>query len=294
MAGHVNAMGTRVYGIEDYLPSSQYERDDHQNKVVEDIRDNWVHQSQDSKFHAFFATNSIQEAIEYYRLIKQDFPELKITALFDPNEDNAGHSAFKTAGLMEILGDYNTAFDQHFDIGGYSKFKKDVSARLAHKKPYQRIESDTDKQLDLLIVVNQMLTGYDSKWVNTLYLDKVLQYENIIQAFSRTNRLFGSDKPHGTVRYYRKPHTMEVYIERAVALYSGNKPLGLFANKLPDNLRRMNDLFNEIEAVFSAAGIANFRELPSDIAECAEFAKLFKQFNQVLEAAKIQGFTWER
>lgn len=69
--------------------------------------------------------------------------------------------------------------------------KKDVAARFAHKKPYDRIEKDPEKQVGLIIVVDQMLTGFDSKWVNTMYLDKVLHYENIIQAFSRTNRLFG-------------------------------------------------------------------------------------------------------
>ena len=67
--------------------------------------------------------------------------------------------------------------------------KKDISARLAHKAPYQRVGTTPEKQIDLLIVVNQMLTGFDSKWINTLYLDKIIEYENLIQAFSRTNRL---------------------------------------------------------------------------------------------------------
>lgn len=65
--------------------------------------------------------------------------------------------------------------------------KKDIASRLAHKKPYERIELEPKKQIDILIVVNQMLTGFDSKWINTLYIDKMIEYENIIQAFSRTN-----------------------------------------------------------------------------------------------------------
>ena len=77
--------------------------------------------------------------------------------------------------------------------------------RLAHKEVYRTVEKTPDKQLDLLIVVDQMLTGFDSKWINTLYLDKMLVYENIIQAFSRTNRLFGPEKPFGLIRYYRRP-----------------------------------------------------------------------------------------
>ncbi|MDS1005405.1 hypothetical protein P9J83_18315, partial [Clostridium sporogenes] len=81
--------------------------------------------------------------------------------------------------------------------------RKDVSLRLAHKKPYDRITKD--EQFDILIVVNQMLTGFDSKWVNTLYLDTVIEYENLIQAFSRTNRLLNVDeKPFGIIKYYRR------------------------------------------------------------------------------------------
>ena len=294
MAGELDASGTYVKGIEDYLPSSQYEREAHQGKVVEDICDNWITLSQGNKFHAIFATSSIPEAIAYYRLIKQQCPTLKITALFDPNEDNGGSSTFKTQGLVEIFEDYNQAYEQHFDLAAHAKFKKDVSARLAHKTPYQRIETTPEKQLDLLIVVHQMLTGFDSKWVNTLYLDKVLKYENIIQAFSRTNRLFGPDKPFGTIRYYRKPHTMCENINRAVKLYSGDKPIGLFADRLESNLNRMNAVFAEIVALFDAAGVEDLKKLPDDSTERGEFAKLFRTFNTVLEAAKIQGFRWDQ
>ena len=146
----------------------------------------------------------------------------------------------------------------------------------------------------MLIVVNQMLTGFDSKWVNTLYLDKLLAYENIIQAFSRTNRLFGPDKPFGTVRYYRKPHTMKRNVAAAVKLYSGDKPIGLFADRLPHNLERLNASFAELSSIFDAAGIEDFMKLPDDLTERAAFAKSFQEFNKILEAAKIQGFTWEQ
>jgi len=90
MAGHTDSVGNYVKGIEDELPRSQYRRDEHQNKVVEDIVEGWVTLSQNSKFHAIFATSSISEAIEYYRLLREAKPELKITALFDPNIENTG------------------------------------------------------------------------------------------------------------------------------------------------------------------------------------------------------------
>lgn len=296
MAGHYDSAGIYQTGIEDRLPRTQYSREAHQNSVVEDIAANWVTLSQNSKFHAIFATSSITEAIIYYRLMKARCPQLKITALFDPNisnEDGGVDPVFKTNGLVEILEDYNQIYSQKFDLGSHANFKKDLAARLAHKKPYISVEAEPDKRLDLLIVVNQMLTGFDSKWVNTLYLDKLLEYENIIQAFSRTNRLFGPDKPFGTIRYYRKPHTMTRNVAAAVKLYSGDRPIGLFANRLPDNLARMNASFAEITAIYAAAGIVDFMKLPDDLTERAAFAKCFQEFNKILEAAKIQGFTWD-
>ena len=294
MAGYREKSGNYVKGIEDYLPREQYDRAEHQKMVIQDILDNWLRLSHASKFHAIFATSSIPEAIEYYRLFREAKPDLKITALFDPNIDNNGGVKFKEDGLVEILEDYNTRYEQDFTLATHGKFKKDIAARLAHKKPYERIERNPEKQIDLLIVVDQMLTGFDSKWVNTLYMDKVLKYENIIQAFSRTNRLFGPDKPFGTIRYYRYPNTMERNINNAVALYSGNRPLGLFVEHLDYNLEKMNQIFADISHLFTVAGISDFSRLPDDLDECGKFAKLFSSLNDYLEAAKIQGFSWKQ
>ena len=293
MVGHFDDKGDYIKGIEDYIPNVQYQTDEHTTSVVKDILENWVTLSHNSKFHAIFATSSIPEAINYYRMIKDMKPDLKVTALFDPNIDNGGGVAFKEAGLVEIIKDYNESYGQDFTIPTFAKMKKDIAARLAHKKPYERIVNEPEKQIDLLIVVDQMLTGFDSKWINTLYMDKVLLYENIIQAFSRTNRLFGPDKPFGTIRYYRKPHTMERNINAAVKLYSGDKPLGLFVQHLAENLKQMNELFKDISDLFSNAGVKNFEKLPSDVSACRKFAKDFKELNSYLEAAKIQGFKWE-
>ena len=297
-AGKKDATGKDTKGIEYYVPKEQYLTDDHQAKVVEDILGEWDVLSQGNKFHAIFATNSIAEAIDYYRRLKAAKPELKISALFDPYIDNDGSGdrdpTFKGDGLEEIMADYNARYGQDFDFAKHAQFKKDLAARLAHKKPYERIHTEPAKQLDLLIVVDQMLTGFDSKWLNTLYLDKVIKYQNIIQAFSRTNRLFGPDKPHGTIRYYRYPHTMEQHINDAVKLYSGDRPIGLFVDRLESNLEAMNRLEEEITELFTSAGVKNFEKLPEDDAACAKFAKLFKVFNEHLEAAKVQGLHWDK
>ena len=294
MAGYKGTDGKYVKGIEDYLPDEQYQTHEHQSKVVEDIADNWMTLSHNGKFHAIFATHSIPEAIAYYRLIKEKMPSLKMTCLFDPTIDNNGGIAFKEDGLIEIIEDYNKRYKQDFTIPTHAAFKKDLALRLAHKEQYKRIEKEPAKQLDFLIVVDQMLTGFDSKWINTLYMDKILRYENIIQAFSRTNRLFGPEKPFGTIRYYRRPHTMEQYINAAVKLYSGDRNIGLFVEKLPDNLNQMNDIYEDIRLLFKNAGVPDFEKLPDDVTERAKFASLFNALNSYLEAAKIQGFKWNK
>ena len=294
MAGYFEGDGSYVKGIEDNLPLSQYRTQEHQSMVVKDIIDNWMILSQNYKFHAIFATGSIPEAIEYYHRFKETAPDLKVTALFDPSIDNNGGAKVKEDSLLELIEDYNRRYGQDFTAASFTKMKKDIAARLAHKKPYERIDRTPDKEIDLLIVVDQMLTGFDSKWINTLYLDKMLRYENIIQAFSRTNRLFGPDKPFGTIKYYRKPHTMEKNIEAAVKLYSGDRPFGLFAQRLHKNLEDMNFLFEQIKDVFEQAGVENFEKTPPETSERKKFAELFRQFNDYLEAAKVQGFTWKK
>ena len=287
MAGVFNPNGTYSMGIEDYMiQNGQYRTAEHQKMVVSDIIENWRSISHNGKFHGLFATSSIPEAIEYYSRFKKESPELKVTCLFDPSIDNNGGFALeKEDALVEIIKDYNNRYSQTFSISTYGKMKKDIQNRLAHKKPYERIEKSKSDQIDLLIVVDQMLTGYDSKWLNVLYLDKILKYENIIQAFSRTNRLFGEDKPHGTIKYYRAPYTMERNIDAAVKLYSGDKPLGLFVMKLDKNIEAMNAIYSQIQLVFEGAGIADFSKLPDDIPSRRKFAKLFNQFNDHLESA---------
>lgn len=306
MAGYENDDGKYVKGVEDYLPNSQYIEPEHQNAVVNDICDNWSILSVNKKFHAIFATSSIPEAIEYYGLFKDKMPSLKVTCLFDPhisNEDGEYKNTykgkpvalFKEDGLVKILNDYNDMFGQDFTIPTHASFKKDVSLRLAHKEKYSTITRTPEKMLDLLIVVDQMLTGFDSKWVNTLYMDKILQYENLIQAMSRTNRLFKSnEKPYGVIKYYRRPFTMKAYIDEAVKTYSGDKPTVLFVEKLPYNLKKLNVIFMDISEVFKSSGVSDFTKLPNDHAEKAKFAQLFKDFNHHLDAAKLQGFNWEQ
>lgn len=295
MAGYKDENDDYVKGIEDFLTNVQYDCHKHRIAVVQNILENWNVLTQNSKYHAIFATSSIPEAIKYYKLFKEENCELKITALFDPSDNNSNGTIEKIDGIKEILEDYCKLYNKKFTIQTYADFKADLSLRLAHKDIYIGIENKKkeNEQLNLLIVVDQMLTGFDSKWINTLYLDKEMQYEGLIQAFSRTNRLAGHDKRHGTICYYRRPHTMEKNVEKAFKLYSGDKPFGIFVNKIEENVAEMNRISDEIKQLFASCKIQNFEKLPQDKATKQKFAKLFNDYNKYYDAAKIQGFVFD-
>ncbi len=306
---------TYIKGIEDYIDKNQYILDkgnpdlgiapkkldtQHPYHVVKDILEHWVTLSVNSRFHAIFATSSIPEAIDYYHLFKEMMgkdgnPILKITGIFDASINNDKNAIPKEDALIEIINDYNENFETSYTLSKYGDFKKDVALRLSHKRKYLNIEKNNpDKQLNLVIVVDQMLTGFDSKWVNTLYLDKKLQYQGLIQAFSRTNRIFGVGKDFGNVKWYRYPHTMKVNMEKAFDLYSGSRPYGIFVEKLEGNLNQINSLFNSIKTLFESNGIYNFEKNPDGNEDKMKFSALFSQLARTINAAIVQGFNWKQ
>lgn len=285
--------GKQTKGIEAYLPSDIYECDKHHIAVANDIMKSREKLSKNGKFHAMLATKNIPEAIAYYKLFKKYHPSLNVVAVFDSNIDNSDGGIVREDAICEMLTDYNAKYGMSYKLANYAQYKKDVAKRLAHKKPYIGIEGDHSQQIDLLIVVTQMLTGYDSKWINTLYVDKVMKYVDIIQAFSRTNRLFGPDKPFGTIKYYTKPYTMEQNINDALDVYV-DRPLGVFVDKLEKNLCNINQRFLSIRDIFHSQKIMNYEKLPEGREDRNMFAKCFSEMTHLLEAAKLQGFVWEK
>ena len=294
MVGGHDDDGTAYQGIEDYLPANQYRTSAHQHAVITDILQDFERLSVGYKFHALLATSSISEALEYYAQLREQ--PLKVTCLFDPSidNDNADSAIDKEQGLVRLLADYNQRYDTNFALPTFADFKRDVAARLAHKGMYYQVDLCTEKQIDLLIVVDQMLTGFDSPWLNTLYLDKVLTYESVIQAFSRTNRLLDADKPFGIIKYYRKPFTMQRNIEAAVKLYSGDRPLALFVETKQQHACQAQAAFAQLKKLFvpKASAQVDWSQLPADRAKRQQFVKYFNALNQALRAARIQGLTW--
>ena len=277
--------------IDANLGNDPYQSIEHKEKVIENILESWTELNRKNKFSAIFATYSIPEAIEYWRLIKDNQRNLRVTCIFDASDNFDNFSIEKEDGLKDIITHYNETYGKSFTISQHNSFKSDVAKRLAQKDRYINIKKE-DK-IDIVIVVNQLLTGYDSKWVSILYLDKVLEMHNLIQGFSRTNRLNGPEKPHGTIRYYRKTSLMEQNIQNAVREYSGDKPYMMYVDKLPENIRKINRNFDEIKDIFKLEKIENFSRVPdSDISQ-EKFIKSFNDLYKCLNSAFTQGFNWD-
>ena len=286
--------------IEKLIPKSQYKTQEHHQAVVDDILANWDSLSNAGgtiRFHALLATDSIPEAIQYYKRFKDT--KLKVTALFDPNLNGDSQSVIeKEKALIEIVDDYNQMFGTGAIINrdadpSLKSFKTDITGRLAHKGAYKNItEAD---MIDIVIVVDQLLTGFDSKYINTLYLDKVLDTDGLIQAISRTNRVLTfEEKPWGIFRYYRQPYTMEQNIKEALKLYcEGGEDSGAIVSDIDANLAEANRLFTEIKAIFDHAGIQDYDCLPKMDADCQKFKQLFKDLTCTINGMKLQGMDWK-
>lgn len=294
--------GNKVNGVEDLLPAKQYDCDNHRQTVVDDILTNWNVLSvgeKGTKFHAILATTSIPEAYAYYKLFKDKKCNLKFTALFDPNIDNYGKSSFdKQDALIEIIDDYNKMFHQHFDRNNdadLKMFKKDIVSRLSHKKQYKYMNIKGDSEtLDLIIVVDQLLTGFDSKFVNTLYLDKVIEKDSIIQAISRTNRVYDNEeKPFGIFRFYRKPYTMQDNLKEALRLYCEGDTSGVIVRNLEENIKEIKSTYSTISKIFKDNNIENFCMLPDTDVDCQKFKKEFSYLKILMNSIKLQGFKWD-
>jgi type I restriction enzyme R subunit len=216
-----------------------------QQAVVEAILDKHDAATNSRRFNAVLATASINNAIEYYNLFKEiqkkkqtensDYVPLNIACVFSPpaegnsdiqqiqedltqeKEDNKQHPEEKKAALKTIIADYNKQFDTSHEIYLFDLYYQDVQRRIKDQK-YSNKDYPHKNKIDITIVVDMLLTGFDSKYLNTLYVDKNLKYHSLIQAFSRTNRVLNDTKPYGNILDFR---SQQDAVNQAIALFSG-------------------------------------------------------------------------
>jgi len=228
-----------------------------QQAVVDAILEKHDLATNHRKFNAVLATASINNAIEYYRLFKEsqkqkakenpDYELLNIACVFSPPAqliakegdkqsqknaadvkqlqddlqqekiDNQTNPEEKKQALIEIINDYNQQYGTNHSINEFDGYYQNVQARIKDQK-YSNKDYPHKNKIDITIVVDMLLTGFDSKFLNTLYVDKKLQYHGLIQAFSRTNRVLNDTKPYGNILDFR---SQQEQVNQAIALFSG-------------------------------------------------------------------------
>jgi type I restriction enzyme, R subunit len=197
------------------------------------------------RFNAILATASINDAIEYFRLFKEiqekktgedeNYQTLNIACVFSPPADgnkdvqqiqedlpqekfdNTQAPAEKAKALTEIIKDYNRLYKTNHNIFEFDLYYQDVQKRIKDQK-YSNDDYPRANKIDITIVVDMLLTGFDSQYLNTLYVDKNLKYHGLIQAFSRTNRILNDTKPYGNILDFRQ---QKEEVDKAIALFSG-------------------------------------------------------------------------
>lgn len=219
----------------------------HRLAVVEAILNKHDAATASRRFNAFLATASINEAIEYVSIFKErqedraakdeHFRPLNIACVFSPpaegnkdvqqlqedlpqeKADNETAPDEKKLALKAIISDYNEKYGTNHSIGEFDLYYQDVQQRIKDQK-YSNEDYPHKNKIDLVIVVDMLLTGFDSKYLNTLYVDKNLKYHGLIQAFSRTNRILNDTKPAGNIMDFRR---QQKAVDEAIELFSGEK-----------------------------------------------------------------------
>jgi type I restriction enzyme R subunit len=315
-----------------------------QQAVVEAILDKHDKATNSRRFNANLATASINNAIEYFHLFKTiqkqklaenpDFVPLNIACVFSPpsqlipkdgdqqsqknaadikqlqedlaqeKEDNKQNPEEKKKALIEIIADYNVQYGTSHTINEFDLYYQDVQRRIKDQK-YTNKELPRKEKIDLTIVVDMLLTGFDSKYLNTLYVDKNLKYHGLIQAFSRTNRVLNDTKPYGNILDFR---SQQDAVNQAIALFSGEDsgkakeiwlvdPAPVVIDKYKQAVEALSlfmqehDLVNEPKEVYNLKGdaariafVKNFKEVQRLKTQLDQYTDLDEEQQAKIEA----------
>ncbi len=283
-----------------------------QEAVVKAILEKHEAATAGRKFNAVLATASINHAIEYHRLFKElqdqqqaednDFQPLNVACVFSPpsegnkdvqqlqedlpqeKADNQQDPDKKKAALKSIITDYNERYATNHNINNFDLYYQDIQTRIKDQK-YPNQDHPQAKKIDIVIVVDMLLTGFDSKYLNTLYVDKNLKHHSLIQAFSRTNRVLNDTKPYGNILDFRQ---QEGAVNDAITLFSGedtgrSKEIWL-VDPAPVVIGKLEKAVGSLDEFMGSQGLENAPEqvanLKGDEAR-AKFINLFKEVQRL-------------
>ena len=220
----------------------EYADQDRMTEIAKFILNNFNKSTFDGEFDALFAVQSVPMLIRYYKIFKSLNPKIRIGAVFtyaaNSSQDdeqtgmNTGGFASESTGeadeLQAIMDDYNNMYGTSFTTENFRAYYDDINLRMKKKKADM-------KPLDLCLVVGMFLTGFDSKKLNTLYVDKNMEYHGLLQAFSRTNRVLNEKKRFGKVVCFRD---LKSKVDEAIKLFSNGTPLEDIVRKPFDEVKR--------------------------------------------------------
>lgn len=265
------------------------------------------------RFNAILATSSINDAIEYHALFKTmqaeklaadpEFKPLNIACVFSPpaegdpdvkqiqedlpqeQEDNQVDPEGKKAALKAILADYNARYGTNHRLGEFDLYYQDVQKRIKDQQ-WPNADYPAAHKIDITIVVDMLLTGFDSKYLNTLYVDKNLKHHGLIQAFSRTNRVLNGTKPYGNILDFRQQQDA---VDAAIALFSGEKSAKQareiwLVDKAPVVIQKLEAAVQQLDSFMKSQGLdctpSAVANLKGDAAKAA-FITHFKEVQRL-------------
>ena len=265
------------------------------------------------RFNAILATASINDAIEYHGLFKElqaeilaadpEYQPQNIACVFSPpaegdkdvlqiqedlpqeKADNEEDPEGKKAALKGIIADYNDRYGTNHSVGKFDLYYQDVQKRIKDQQ-WPNSDFPHDQKIDITIVVDMLLTGFDSKFLNTLYVDKNLKHHGLIQAFSRTNRVLNGTKPYGNIMDFRQ---QQAEVDAAIALFSGEKPPEQareiwLVDKAPVVIEKLEAAVHQLDDFMKSQGLDTTPEavpnLKGDAARVA-FINIFKEIQRL-------------
>jgi type I restriction enzyme R subunit len=313
------------FHIDYFKPSAEVARSSTpMQAVAEAILEKHNAATNSRRFNAVFATASINHAIEYFQIFKSlqalraasdpAFVPLNIACVFSPpaqliaqsgdqqsqknaadikqlqedlaqeKEDNKHNPEEKKKALIDIIADYNTQFGTNHDINNFDIYYQDIQRRIKDQK-FTNKDYPHKNKIDITIVVDMLLTGFDSKYLNTLYVDKNLKYHGLIQAFSRTNRVLNDTKPYGNILDFR---SQQDAVNKAITLFSGEDttrakeiwmvdPAPVVIDQYRDAVAALGDFMTAHNLVNEPQEVYNLR---GDAAKVA-FIKSFKEVQRL-------------
>ena len=299
------------FHIDYYKPDDLYAsfgEDMRKHAIAEAILKKHRAATSDYRFNALFATSSINDAIEYYKILQElqeryksqsdEYVPLNVACVFSPPAygnrdimqiqedleqeriDNEVEPDKKRMALEKIIKDYNEQYGTNHTVMEFDIYYQDIQQRIKNQK-YTNKDYPRKNKIDIVIVVDMLLTGFDSKYLNTLYVDKNLKHHHLIQAFSRTNRILNDTKPYGNILDFRGQQSA---VDAAIALFSGEKgesarqiwlvePASVIKTKYKEAISKLKDFMSDNNLEFKASEVAN---LKGDAAK-AGFINCFKE-----------------